>query len=163
MASVSQAWQPPGGTPGTVVTTYSYDVQDHLTGVTDAEGNTTTYVYSDRDLLTYEQSDALVTSPGTCGPPTCSAGCGCTQYSYNLHGEEDASTDARGVTVARAVDALDRVTNVDYPDDALDTDYAYDTAPGSCGGSSSPVGRLASITRGGQTLDYCYDHFGRTG
>ncbi len=146
LTSVTQAWEPPGGSPGTAVTTYSYDVQDHLTGVTDAEGNPTTYVYSDRDLLTRE--DSLVS--------------GTTTHSYNEHGEEDQTTDARGVTVARTIDELDRVTNVDYPDDTLDTDYAYDAAPGSCGGTSSPVGRLASITRGGETLDYCYDHFGRT-
>ncbi len=146
LTSVTQAWEPPGGSPGTAVTTYSYDVQDHLTGVTDAEGNPTNYVYSDRDLLT--QEDSLVS--------------GTTTHSYNDHGEEDQTTDARGVTVARTIDELDRVTNVDYPDDTLDTDYAYDAAPGSCGGTSSPVGRLASITRGGESLDFCYDHFGRT-
>ncbi len=145
LTSVSQAWQPPGGTPGTAVTTCSYDVQDHLTGVTDAEGNPTTYVDSDRDLLT--QEDSLVS--------------GTTTHRYNEHGEEDRSTDARGIVVARTIDALDRVTNVDYPDDTLDTTYLYDTAPGSCAAPGSPLGRLASITRNGETLDFCYDHFGR--
>ncbi len=146
LTSVSQAWQPPGGTPGTAVTTYSYDVQDHLTGVTDAEGNPTTYVDSDRDLLT--QEDSLVS--------------GTTTHRYNEHGEEDRSTDARGIVVARTIDELDRVKNVDYPDDTLDTTYLYDTAPGSCAAPGSPLGRLASITRNGETLDFCYDHFGRT-
>ncbi len=141
LTSVSQAWQP----PGTAVTTYSYDVQDHLTGVTDAEGNPTTYVDSDRDLLT--QEDSLVS--------------GTTTHEYNEHGEEDRSTDARGIVVARTIDELDRVTNVDYPDDTLDTTYLYDTAPGSCASPSAPLGRLASITRNGETLDFCHDHFGR--
>ncbi len=145
LTSVTQAWTPAGGTPGTAVTTYSYDVQDHLTGVTDAEGNPTTYVDSDRDLLT--QEDSLVS--------------GTTTHEYNEHGEEDRSTDARGIVVARTIDELDRVTNVDYPDDTLDTTYLYDTAPGSCASPSAPVGRLASITRNGETLDFCHDHFGR--
>ncbi len=145
LTSVTQAWTPAGASPGTAVTTYFYDVQDHLTGVTDAEGNPTTYVDSDRDLLT--QEDSLVS--------------GTTTHRYNEHGEEDRSTDARGIVVARTIDELDRVTNVDYPDDTLDTTYLYDTAPGSCAAPGSPVGRLASITRNGETLDFCHDHFGR--
>jgi YD repeat-containing protein len=55
---VRQTW---GGSQGAVtacnnesttdaVTCYGYDVQDHLTSVTDAERNQTTYEYSDRDL-----------------------------------------------------------------------------------------------------------------
>ncbi len=63
--------------------------------------------------------------------------------------------------LVEAIDELDRVTNVDYPDDTLDTTYLYDTAPGSCASPSAPIGRLASITRNGQTLDFCHDHFGR--
>jgi RHS repeat-associated protein len=166
VASVAQPWQPTGGNPGTAVTTYSYDEQDHLIGVTDAEGNATSYVYSDRDLLTYEQSVALATvanptDPANC-PETCSLGCGCTAHGYNLHGEETGSTDARGVTVGRTVDELDRVTDLDYDGTDLDVHYDYDADPGPCGSSDSPVGRLAAITRNGQTLDYCTDHFGRT-
>ena len=159
--TVSQPWLPTSPTPDTAETNYTYDVQDHLIGVTDAEVNSTSYVYSDRDLLTDEQSDALVTSTGSCGPPTCSAGCGCTEHSYNLHGEEESSTDARGVTVGRTTDELDRVTDLDYDGSDLDVHYDYDADPGPCGSSDSPVGRLAAITRNGQTLNYCYDHFGR--
>jgi hypothetical protein len=71
------------------------------------------------------------------------------------------TTDARGITVDRTVDALDRVTFVDYPDNALDTTYTYDTAPVACGGTSFPVGRLGSILRNGASIDHCYDRFGR--
>ncbi len=146
LASVTQAWTPAGATAGTAVTRYEYDVQDHLTGVTDAEGNTTTYTYSDRDLLTGEASPVSDT----------------TTHAYNEHGEETSSTEARGVVVNRTIDELDRVTDVNYPGDAtLDVHSAYDTAPGSCARPGSPVGRLASVTRNGQTLDSCYDHFGR--
>ncbi len=86
---------------------------------------------------------------------------GTTTHVYNKHGEETSSTDARGVTVARTVDELDRVTEAAYPTSTLDTVYTYDTAPTSCSGTSVPIGRLASITRDSQSVDYCYDRFGR--
>ena len=128
------------------VTFYDYDRQDHLIGVNDAEGNTTSYVYSDRDLLTGELSPAS----------------GATSHQYNDHGELVRTTDARGVSVARAVDALDRLTAVGYPAAAeLDTVFAYDVAPAACGGASFPIGRLASIGRHGESVDYCYDAHGR--
>jgi RHS repeat-associated protein len=140
--TVSQPWA--GG--GAAVTSYSYDVQDHLVGVTDAEGNTTSYAYSDRDLLTQEVSPAS----------------GTTTHAHDEHGELVTTTDARGITVTRTVDALDRATFVDYPDDTLDTLYSYDAAPASCSGTSFPAGRLGAITRNGEAVEYCYDRFGRT-
>ena len=142
LSSVTQPWGGSGG--GMMTTSYGYDVQDHLTSVTDAEGNTTSYTYSDRDLLTTEVSPVS----------------GTTSHSYNEHGELETSTDARSVTVNRTIDALDRVTLVDYTDNTLDTSFSYDTAPGSCS-ASVPVGRLGTITRNGGTVDYCYDRFGR--
>ena len=132
---------------GCAVTTYGYDVQDHLTLVTDAENNTTGYLYSDRDRMTYEASPVS----------------GMTVHRYDDHGELVETTDARNVTVTRTLDDLDRVTEVDYPGTALDTSYTYDTAPTSCPvGSSYPIGRLSSISRGGAAVDSCYDRFGRT-
>ncbi|HYG61313.1 MAG TPA: hypothetical protein VEL74_01925 [Thermoanaerobaculia bacterium] len=108
LASVSQPWTGAGSTEA--VTTYGYDLQAHLTSVTDAEGNITTYTYSDRDLLTQQ------TSPVS----------GVTTHQYDDHGELIAETDARGITVEREVDILGRVVLVDYPDEALDTTYSYD-------------------------------------
>ncbi|HSL83931.1 MAG TPA: hypothetical protein VLF66_14245, partial [Thermoanaerobaculia bacterium] len=143
LVSVTEPWGGAGG--GDAVTTYGFDAQDHLVAVTDAEGNTTTYEYSDRDLLTEEDSPAS----------------GVTTHAYNEHGELTQTTDARGVTVSRIVDAADRVTSVDYPDDALDTDFGYDAAPAACGGASFPLGRLGSITREGEAIEFCYDALGR--
>ena len=54
LTSVTRPWAGAGG--GSSVTSYQYDVQDHLTSVTDAEMSPTTYAYSDRDLLTQEES-----------------------------------------------------------------------------------------------------------
>ena len=137
-------WDDPT-TANEAITTYGYDVQDHLTSVIDAEGSETDYAYSDRDLLLEEQSPVS----------------GATDHLYNLHGQLVSTTDARGVTVTRTVDAADRVTAVDYPDPAIDTTYAYDTAPTVCAGTSFPLGRLSSITRDSEAVDFCYDRFGR--
>lgn len=127
------------GTAAAAATTYTYDAQDHLTGVTDAEGNTTLYTYSDRDLLTKEESPVS----------------GIRTYAYNEQGELEEETDARGVTVIRAYDVLDRLIAVSYPDPSLDVTYTYD-APG-----AFAVGRLTGITRHGETVAYEYDRFGR--
>ena len=54
LVRVRQPWTGQGG--GEAVTSYEYDVQDHLTAVTDAEGNETVYTYSDRDLMTRQIS-----------------------------------------------------------------------------------------------------------
>ena len=60
LTSVTQPWTGVGG--GTAATSYQYDVQDHLTRVTDAEGNVTTYPYSDRDVMTSQVSPASGTT-----------------------------------------------------------------------------------------------------
>ncbi|MGH3863114.1 MAG: hypothetical protein ACRDSQ_26680, partial [Actinokineospora sp.] len=135
---VRQPWQGAGG--GEAVTTYSYDPQDHLVAVTDAEGNTTSYQYSDRDVMTREVSPVS----------------GTTTYTYNEHGELISETDARGVAVTRTVDVLGRATFVDSPDPTLDTTYTYDdpAVPFS-------KGRLTAIARDGATVAYAYDRFGR--
>ncbi|MGB6641971.1 MAG: RHS repeat-associated core domain-containing protein [Thermoanaerobaculia bacterium] len=138
LTTLAQPWTGEGG--GEAETRYAYDVQDHLIRVTDAEGNVTQYVYSDRDLLTEEISEVSGTST----------------YRYNEHGQLEEETDARGISVTRLLDPLDRVVFVDYPDNSLDVTYTYDdpAAPFS-------KGRLTSITRAGQSVDYGYDRFGR--
>jgi RHS repeat-associated protein len=138
LASVTQPWTGAGG--GAATTSYGYDVQDHLSQVTDANGTVTSFTFSDRDLLTREASEVS----------------GITDYSYNDHGEKIGETDARGVTLTRTLDALDRVTFVDTPDNNLDTTYVYDDP-----GVSFSKGRLTAISRSGQSLAYGYDRFGR--
>ncbi|HVF58576.1 MAG TPA: RHS repeat-associated core domain-containing protein [Thermoanaerobaculia bacterium] len=135
---VRQPWT--GAAGGEAVTRYGYDAQDHLVSVTDAEGNATSYTYSDRDLMTRQESPVS----------------GTTTYAYNEHGELVMEIDARGVTATRTIDPLDRVTFVDSPDPALDTAYTYDdpAVPFS-------KGRLTAISRTGATVAYAYDRFGR--
>lgn len=138
LETTTQPWGGTGG--GTVVTTYSYDVQDHLVAVEDGEGNVTEYDYSDRDLLIEERSPVS----------------GTTEHSYDEHGQLTSTTDARSVTVAKTYDALDRVTFVDYPDNTLDITYTYDDPM-----VAFSTGRLTAITRNGESVDYAYDRFGR--
>jgi RHS repeat-associated protein len=138
-ASVTQPWTGAGGS--TAVTSYAYDVQDHLIGITDTEGTVTTYTYSDRDLGTQEVSPVS----------------GTTSYEYNEHGNQVEETDARSVTILRTYDDLDRLTSIDYPDPDLDTTYTYDAG----GAGAFAKGRLTSIARGGSTVTYTYDRFGR--
>jgi RHS repeat-associated protein len=138
ITSVTQPWSGAGG--GTAVTSYGYDVQDHLNRVTDAEGNVTTYVYSDRDLMTSQVSPAS----------------GTTAYGYNEHGELTSQIDARGIAVSRTVDALDRATAMTYPTPDLGVAYTYDDAA-----VPFSKGRLTRIARGTSIVDYRYDRFGR--
>ncbi len=138
LTSMTQPWTGAGG--GTAVTSYGYDVQDHLNRVTDAEGNVTTYTYGDRDLMTAQVSPAS----------------GTTAYAYDEHGEQILEMDARGIAQARTVDALDRVTAVTYANSELNVAYTYDDPA-----VSFSKGRLTRITRHGEAVDYRYDRFGR--
>ena len=137
---LTEVRQPFGATGTTVSTLYSYDVQDHLVSVTDGEGAVTTYAFSDRDLLTQEVSEVS----------------GTTESFYDEHGQLMQRIDARGITETRTLDALDRLTAVDYADDSLDITLTYDDpmVPFS-------LGRLTQIERGGIAIDTGYDRFGR--
>jgi YD repeat-containing protein len=146
LTQVLQPWGGAGG--GNAITAYAYDLEDHLASVTDSERNQTTYVTSDRDLLTRQ------TSPVT----------GITSSAYNAHGALVQQTDARGVVMARQLDPADRPLSVSYSTDAsLTTTYTYDTSPTT---GTAPIGRLSSISKGaGATatnIAYTYDLFGRT-
>jgi RHS repeat-associated protein len=138
LASVTQPWT--GGGDGSAMTAYGYDVQDHLTQVTDAEGNVTNYLYSDRDLMTSQVSPAS----------------GATTYAFDEHGELTAETDERGITMTRTLDVLDRATAVTYPDVTQNTIYTYDDPL-----VAFSKGRLTRIARNGVNVDYRYDRFGR--
>ncbi len=136
LTSVTQPWE---GT-GAAVTNYTYDVQDHLIAVTDANQNLTSFNYSDRDRMTSESSPVTAT----------------TTFTYNSHGEQVQETDARPVTTTRTIDAADRVTRISYPDASLETTYIYGATP-----TNLDVGRLISIARPGSIVNYAYDRFGR--
>ncbi len=142
MKTATQPWGGAGG--GTSITSYQYDPQDHLTLVTDANSNMTTYDTSDRDLMTMESS------------PVFSGAMNFSTYQYDEHGNMAMKTDPRGQTVIYDHDPIDRMTFMDWLGSDLDTTYRYDEASG-----LFPKGRLTSILRPGSTIAYQYDRFGR--
>ncbi|MCP3994966.1 MAG: RHS repeat protein, partial [bacterium] len=138
LATMTQVWG--GAGSGDVTVRYEHDVQNNLAKVTDGNGMVTTYAYGDRGLLTKEMSEVS----------------GMTSFVYNEHGQITQETDARGIAVQRTLDALNRVTLVDYPEVELDISYTYDDPA-----VSFSRGRLTAITRDGESVDYRYDRFGR--
>jgi YD repeat-containing protein len=135
--TLSEAWGGTGG--GSAVTTFTYDVADHLASVTDPNGNVTTYTTSDRDLVT-SRSDVVS---------------GTTTYAYNEHGLSTSEVDARPVTIARTFDALDRLTQVTYPDPTVSVTYTYDDPA-----VSYSKGRMTAVMRNGASVGYSYDVYG---
>lgn len=125
--------------PDTLTTTYSYDVQDNLTSITDPRGLVTTYTNSDLGWR------LLVTSPDTGG----------SAYGYDSAGNLVTSTNANGVTSTRTHDALNRVLTVTYTDASLNVTQSYDSAAVSFG-----VGRRTSMTDPSGTSIYNYDRRG---
>ncbi|MES9971963.1 MAG: RHS repeat-associated core domain-containing protein [Candidatus Thiodiazotropha sp.] len=119
------------------VTQYSYDAQDNLTSVTDPNGLTTTYAYDGLGNLLSQ------TSPDT----------GTTSYSYDEAGNRLTQTDARGISVSYSYDALNRLTQVSYPDASLNVSYDYDQGP-------NGIGRLTRISDANGTTDYTYNAYG---
>jgi RHS repeat-associated protein len=130
-----------------VDTRFEYDALDNLTKVTDPNGLNTTYGYNGFSDLTQLQS-----------PDT-----GTTTYGYDSAGRRSSRTDARGVQVQYAYDALNRPTTVNYPaDSSLNVTYQYDLAQGDCtAGETFLIGRLAKMTDGSGSTTYCYNRFGQ--
>ncbi len=135
---VTQPWAGDGG--GSSVTAYDYDVQDHVSRITDPNGTVTRKIHSDRDLLAREISEVR----------------GVTDYTYNEHRRLASIRDARGTTIVRGTDAAGRVQSWDHPDDALDTTYVYDDPA-----VSFSKARLTAIVRDGSSIEFAYDRFGQ--
>jgi RHS repeat-associated protein len=131
-------------TSGAAATQHTYDVQDHLASVTDAEGNQTTYTTSDRDLVTQQVSPAS----------------GTTTYTYDEHGQRLLALDARGIAAQRTLDAAGRVTSEVFGEGEpleVATTYTYGSTP-----AQFDVGRLIEVdTSTGIDSTLEYDRFGR--
>ena len=128
---------------GEVTTSYAYDSAGNLTGVTDANGNQTTYVYDDFGRM---QSQ---TSPVT----------GTTTYVYDFAGNLVSSTDANGATTTRTYDALARVSSASSVCSGWDTEditwWYDDPTPGRNG-----IGRLTAMNDPSGGTEYSYERRG---
>ena len=125
--------------------TFAYDALDHLEGVTDPGGLSTTYDY-----------DGLSNPKALHSPDT-----GTTGFQVDAAGNRIQRTDAKGVVRTTTYDALNRPVTVSYPDSTQNITYHYDEADSVTGCSGSfPAGRLTRIVETAVTTTYCYDNHG---
>lgn len=111
-------------------TTYTYNAQGQRTSVTDPLGHTTKYQYDNHGYLV-----AVIDALGNVAQ----------HYTYDAEGRVASSTDAEGYTRNFQYDALDRLTQITYPD-GTSTHYVWNRLD------------LASVTdRQGNTTQYSYD------
>ncbi|MBV8518134.1 MAG: RHS repeat protein [Acidobacteria bacterium] len=129
---------------GEIETSYSYDVQGNLSGVTDPNGNVTSYAYDDFGEMRTQ------TSPVT----------GITTYAYDKAGNVTSTTDANGATTSRTYDALGRLLTAESSRTGLDTEtvtYTYDQDLCSAGNG---IGRLTTMSDPTGDTTYCYERRG---
>lgn len=125
------------------VITPAWDLLDQLKTVTDPRSLITSYVRSGLGDTTSQAS-----------PDT-----GTTGATYNPDGSLDTRTDARGKVTSYKYDALNRLTNINYPT-GVNTAFEYD------GGTVTPkpansIGQLTGITDESGSTGYSYDGYGR--
>jgi RHS repeat-associated protein len=124
------------------ITGVAYDAHDRPTKVTDANGNSTLFVFDGF-------GDAIQqTSPDS----------GITVYHYDSDGNLTSKTDALGIVTNRTFDALDRVLTTTYPADTTkNLSYTYDQTGTAYGFG---VGRLTSVKDAAGSLIRSYDERG---
>lgn len=126
--------------PGGGVTQFGYDAADNLISVTDPKNLLTSYVVNGFGEVTSQSS-----------PDT-----GTTTSTYDAAGNVATHIDARGAAVSLATytyDALNRATQIAYPDQTIT--FTYDTP------CLNGVGRVCSMTDQSGTTSYEYDALGR--
>ncbi len=126
-------------------TSYTYDTLGNLTQVSQGS-QMRTFAYSSLSRLTSATNPEAHNEQGIPVPTT---------YQYDPNGNPTKKTDARGITIDYAYDALNRVTFRDYPGTALDVTYTYDSL-------LNGKGRLTSVVSSVSTTSYGeYDALGR--
>ncbi len=118
--------------------TYGYDAANNLTSVNAPNNAQTSYSYDGFGNLLSQ------TSPDT----------GTTSFTYDVAGNQLSKTDAKNATIHYSYDALNRLTGIDYPTDALDVTLIYDTG-------THGKGRLSQITDGSGATTYSYNVLGQ--
>jgi RHS repeat-associated protein len=127
-------------------TSLSYNGYGQVTRATDPDNIATSYKIDGFGQATSIQSNDT----------------GLTSHTYDAAGNLLTRTDARGIIATYNYDALNRITQIQYPDAAGNVTLAYDE-PGSNTGcvSSYPVGRLTRRIESGVTTVYCYNAQGQ--
>ena len=132
----------------TVTTTYVYDIKGNLTGVMDADGALTTFVY---DLLGRR---IRTTNPAS----------GESVFVFDANGNLRQRQDGRGERVSYAYDKLDRVSSVTMvATGAVLSRFVYHdtTPPAPAGAGPFSRGHLVSVEHDGGIETYEYDERGQ--
>jgi RHS repeat-associated protein len=118
------------------VTQLTYDRFDNPLTVTDAQSKLTQYTYNNFGDL------KQLVSPDT----------GTSLYTYDSGGNLATATDARGKTGTYSYDALNRVTQLSYPDRVVS--FTYDAG-------TNGINRLTGASDSNHSLAWTYDPQGR--
>jgi len=118
-------------------TDFAYDIFNRLVQVSDANQGVTQYAYSAQGDLIQK------VSPDT----------GTTDYQYDSVGNVIQENNANNISVDYRYDALNRVTEIDYQGDDLDTTLSYDQG-------TNGKGRLTTANDGSGSSQYQYDDRG---
>ena len=138
-------------------TSYGFDALNRLASLTDPAGGQTRFGYDGldqlnaltdpRNLRTSYAVSGLGERLGVSSPDT-----GATLNTFDAAGNLVSATDARGVTAVRTYDALNRLIQLQYPDQSLV--FTWDSTP-------NGVGRLAQATDASGSTQFAYDALGR--
>ena len=123
-------------------TVYQYDALDRVAGVGDPDSLNTLYDHN-----------AFGDQIGLHSPDT-----GNASAIVDKAGNPISVTDARGIQVAQAFDALNRRTSATYPSSTDNVAWFYDEPDSVTGCTGSyPIGRLTRMVESNVTTIYCYD------
>jgi len=115
------------------VTSYTYDTENNLLSITDANQHTTNFAY-----------DAFGRVKQTTFPSNYSE-----SYAYDANNNLTSKTDRNGKTIQYVYDALNRLTQRTYPD-STSAEYTYDL-----------VGKILQVNDPTGTYAFAYDNMGR--
>jgi len=142
-------------------TTNAYDGLNRLVRVTDPNSGVTQYAYDALDHLTrINDPRSLQTNYGYDAldnvKQLISPDTGTTTNTYDAAGNLKTATDARGAVTTYSYDALNRVTQISaaLSGSTQTTTFQYDSGP-------NAIGRLTSISDGATATTYAYNSKGR--
>ena len=146
----------------------TFDALSRLTKVIDSAGGETKMTYNGQGLIkTVTDPRGLVTTYGYNGygelTQIDSPDTGTTTFKHDDAGNVTSRTNANGTVVNYTYDALNRLTEQNYPADATKNIlFSYDdTSTDSDGTQNYGLGQLTQITYYGGQIDYRYNQLGR--